>query len=83
MSHDKHEAADTAMHRAFDAAERVAMMLDRHAYDNGDDPEVIQAWTERLLQLEREIVKTLGEPRTRLPSGALVPTSMLKVGAKS
>jgi hypothetical protein len=81
MAHDKHEAADTAMWRALDAAERVAMMLDRHAYDSGDDPEVIQAWTERLLQLEREIVETLGEPRKRLPSGALMP--VLKLGAKS
>jgi vacuolar-type H+-ATPase catalytic subunit A/Vma1 len=80
--HDRYEAADTAMHRAFDAAERVAVLLDRYAYDNGDDAAPIEGWTDRLRQLEREIVATLGEPRRRLPCGGLVPSRDPKMGAK-
>lgn len=72
--HDRHEAADMAMWDAFDAAERVAVLLDRHSYDNGDDAAPIEAWTYVLRQLEREIVATLGEPRRRLPCGGLVPS---------
>ena len=82
MGHDRYEAADTAMHRAFAAAERVAVLLDRHAYDNGDDPAPIEGWADRLRQLEREILATLGEPRRRLPCGGLVPSLNPKMGAK-
>jgi hypothetical protein len=80
--HDKYEAADEAMHGAFAAAERVAVLLDRHNYDNGDDPAPIGAWTYVLRQLEREIVATLGEPRRRLPCGGLVPSRDPRMGAK-
>ena len=82
MGHDRHEAADMAMSEAFAAAERVAMLLDRHAYDNGDDPAVIDAWADRLRQLQREILATLGAPREKLLCGALVPARNPKMGAK-
>lgn len=49
--HDKYEAADEATHRAYAAVERVAMLLDRYNYDNGDDPDVIDGWTDRLCQI--------------------------------
>lgn len=80
--HDKYEAADEATHRAYAAVERVAMLLDRYNYDNGDDPDVIDGWTDRLCQIEREILATLGEPRRRLPCGALVPSRNPWTGAK-
>lgn len=72
---EKKQAADAAMSDAFAVAERVALLLDRYAGDNGDDREVIEDWTHRLCQLEREVYKVLGTPRTRLPSGGLVPAS--------
>jgi hypothetical protein len=80
--HDRHEAADTAMHKAFNAAEVVAMLLDRHNYDNGDDAALIEGWTSQLRQLERQIRATLGEPRQRLFCGALVPSRNPTLGGK-
>ena len=80
--HDRYEAADAAMCDAFAAAERVVVLLDRYAYDNGDDPAVIDAWADRLRQLEREILATLGEPRQRLFCGALVPSRNPTLGGK-
>ena len=82
MGHDKHEAADVATHRAYAAVERVAVLLDRYDYDNGTDADVIDGWADRLRQLEREILATLGEPRTQLPCGGLVPARNPKMGAK-
>jgi len=82
MGRDLSYDADVAMCEAFAAAERVIVLLDRHAGDNGDDPAPIGAWTYVLRQLEREIVKTLGEPRRRLPGGGLVPSRDPKLGAK-
>lgn len=73
MGHDRTLDADAAMTAAFDTAERVAKLLDRHFGDNGDDAEVIERWDHTLHQLEVEILRTLGEPRTRLPGGGLVP----------
>ena len=78
---EKKQAADAAMSDAFAVAERVAMLLDRHAGDNGDAADVIEDWTHQLCQLEREIYKVLGTPRTRLPGGGLVPTSSWLRGA--
>jgi hypothetical protein len=80
--HDRHEAADAAMHKAFDAAEVVAMLLDRHNYDNGDDAALIEGWETRLRQLATEIRATLGEPRQRLFCGALVPSRNPTLGGK-
>ena len=73
MGQDRTQAADAAMTAAFDTAERVAMLLDRHYGDAGDDAETIERWDYALCQLEAEILRTLGQPRTRLPSGGLVP----------
>lgn len=73
MGRDRTLDADAAMTAAFDTAERVAMLLDRHLGDNGDDAEMIEGWTDTLCQLETEILRTLGHPRIRLPSGGLVP----------
>jgi hypothetical protein len=80
--HDRHEAADAAMHKAFDAAEVVAMLLDRHNYDNGDDAALIEGWTSHLRQLAREIHAALGAPRTRLLCGGLVPDRSLRLEGK-
>jgi hypothetical protein len=77
-SHD----ADVAMSEAFAAAERVAMLLDRYAGDNGTDPEVIEGWTELLRQMAGEIYATLGVPLARLPGGGLVPARNHQMGAK-
>jgi hypothetical protein len=77
-SHD----ADAAMSEAFAAAERVAMLLDRYAGDNGTDPEVIEGWTEQLRQVASEIYATLGVPLARLPGGGLVPARNHQTGAK-
>ena len=82
MGRDLSYDADVAMCEAFAAAERVIVLLDRHAGDNGTDADVIEGWADRLRQLEREILATLGEPRTRLPCGALVPSRDPKMGAK-
>ena len=73
MGQDRTLDADAAMTAAFNAAERVAMLLDRYCGDAGDDPDVILDWAHRLHMLEAEILRTLGEPRTRLPGGGLVP----------
>ena len=72
---EKKQAADAAMSDAFAVAERVEMLLDRYAGDSGDDAEMIEDWTRRLCQLEREVYKALGTPRVHLPSGGLVPAS--------
>jgi hypothetical protein len=73
MGQDRTLDADAAMTAAFDTAERVAMLLDRHYGDAGDDAEMIERWDYTLCQLEAEILRTLGAPRTRLPGGGLVP----------
>jgi hypothetical protein len=80
--YDKHEAADTAMHKAFDAAEVVALLLDRHIYDNGDDAALIEGWEARLRQLAREIHAALGAPRIRLRNGGLVPDPSIRLEGK-
>lgn len=78
---EKKQAADAAMSDAFAVAERLAMLLDRYAGDSGDDTDAIEDWTHRLCQLEREVYKTLGTPRTRLPGGGLVPATSWTRGA--
>jgi hypothetical protein len=70
------------MSEAFAAAERVAILLDRYAGDNGTDPEVIEGWTELLRQMAGEIYATLGVPLARLPGGGLVPARNPHLGAK-
>lgn len=77
MGQDRTQAADIAVTVAFDAAERVAMLLDRHFGDAGDDLDVIEGWSHQLHMLEADILRTLGEPRIRLPSGGLVPRAYL------
>ena len=79
MGQDRTLDADAAMTAAFDTAERVAMLLDRHYGDAGDDAEVIERWDYTLCQLEAEILRTLGEPRIRLPRGGLVPPRYLDI----
>jgi hypothetical protein len=75
------ERADTAMTAAFDAAERVMVLLDRHAGFSGDNPDVIETWENRLRQLEREIVEAIGEPpvMVRLACGGMVHQSFLDI----
>jgi len=74
--------ADVAMSEAFAVAERVIVLLDRHAGDNGTDPDVIEGWAEQLRQLAGHIYATLGVPLARLPSGGLVPARDPNMGAK-
>lgn len=80
------EKADRAISAAFDAAERVGALLDRRDGDAGDDPDVIETFTNRLLQLERDIVEAIGEPTVmvRIGGGYLVPQRYLDIykGAK-
>ncbi len=78
---EKKQAADAAMSDAFAVAERVAMLLDRYAGDNGDDAEMIQDWSHQLHMLEATILRGLGFPRARLPGGGLVPASSWSKGA--
>lgn len=70
---DLQDAASEAMRAAFDAAEQVALLLDRHWGDSGDDADMIQEWRATLEGLVLEIRDALGEPRMKLPSGGLVP----------
>lgn len=78
---DRKQAADAAMSDAFAVAERVLILLDRYAGDNGDDAEIIQEWTHQLHLLEAAIVLAVGYPRARLPGGGLVPASSWTKGA--
>lgn len=73
MSYDPIEAASEAMRAAFDAAEQVALLLDRHWGDSGDDAVTIYDWCDTLEALAAQIRRELGEPRMKLPSGGLVP----------
>jgi hypothetical protein len=82
MGRDLSYDADVAMCEAFAAAERVIVLLDRHASDNGTDPDVIEGWAERLRQMATEIYATLGVPLACLPGGGLVPARNPNVGAK-
>lgn len=70
---DRQDAASDAMRAAFDAAEQVALLLDRHWGDSGDDADMIHDWRATLESLVYDIRETLGEPRMKLPSGGLVP----------
>ena len=70
---DRQDAASDAMRAAFDAAEKVALLLDRHWGDSGDDADMIHDWRATLESLVYDIRETLGEPRMKLPSGGLVP----------
>jgi len=82
MGRDLSYDADVAMSEAFAAAERVIVLLDRYAGDNGTDADAIEGWAERLRQMAAEIYATLGVPLARLPSGGLVPARDPKMGAK-
>lgn len=73
MSEHKREDATLAMRAAFDAAEQVALLLDRHWGDSGDDADMIHEWRATLEDLVHDIRDTLGEPRMKLPCGGLVP----------
>ena len=73
MSEHKKEDASLAMRAAFDAAEQVELLLDRHWGDSGDDPDMIHEWRATLEALAAEIKRELGEPRMKLPGGGLVP----------
>jgi len=71
-NHDKHDAAYEAMRYAHHAAEQVEMLLDRYWGDAGSDPDMVHAWCDTLEALAKEIVREIGEPAERLPSGGLV-----------
>lgn len=73
MSEHLKEDATLAMQEAFEAAEQVAMLMDRHWGDSGDDADMIDAWRDTLERLAAQIKREIGEPRMKLPSGGLVP----------
>lgn len=70
---ERTDEASLAMRAAFDAAEQVALLLDRHWGDSGDDADMIHEWRATLEGMMYDIRDTLGEPRVKLPSGGLVP----------
>ncbi|CAB5224245.1 hypothetical protein UFOVP735_43 [uncultured Caudovirales phage] len=70
---DRQDDASEAMREAFANAEQVAMLLDRHWGDSGDDADMIHDWRATLESLVYDIRKALGEPRMKLPGGGLVP----------
>jgi hypothetical protein len=73
MSEHKREDATLAMREAFEAAEQVAMLMDRHWGDAGDDADMIEEWRYTLERLAAQIKREIGEPRMRLSGGGLVP----------
>lgn len=74
----RQDAASDAMRAAFAAAEQVALLLDRHWGDSGDDAGMIHEWRATLEDMMHDIRDTLGEPRMKLPSGGLVPRPKAK-----
>ena len=70
---DHQDDASEAMREAFAIAEQVAMLLDRHWGDSGDDPDMINNWRDTLEAVAAEIKREIFEPRMKLPSGGLVP----------
>lgn len=69
----RRRAADTAMAAAHAAAERVCVLLDRHAGNAGDDPEACHVIADKLNALQREIFEQFGEPLVRFGGGLVSP----------
>jgi len=69
--------ASDMMNAAHAAAEQVERLLDRYWGDAGTDPDKVEEWRDRLIELAFEIHRELGEPAEKLPCGGLVKRSFL------
>jgi hypothetical protein len=67
------------MRDAHAAAEQVERLLDRYSGDAGSDPDMVQGWRDRLIELAFEIHREIGDPAEKLPCGGLVKRSYLDI----